>query len=494
MAEDGKGHSVTTTDPQNDRPGGQREPEGTVAVAAPPPPESPRGTATAPELPAESNRRFKTFDSLIDVPAFRWFMLSMMGNWSALQMQQVARGFLTFALTDSFAWLAYVELANTWPRLILAPFGGVLADRAARRVIIQVGQAANALNAGVLAALLFTGNLQLYHLLLVSFVQGILNSFVLPARQAMIPEIVGPSRLQNAFALNVFVLNVMRMGAPAIAGGIIGFLMIRTGGDTFYSVGVVFALMSALNVLAVIGLFPVPKTDARTRALQRGEEVPAAPARRRRGGGDGEGALDRSGLRDIAAAFRYLRGEPIIVALMLIHSSTAMLGIVYQRLLPGFVPTVLGISREQSAPVQAYLITITAVGALIGSLLIASLPDRNRGKILSFSLALFGVTLIAFASSTVFWISAGIVLVLGIGQSIRQSIANILIQARVKDEFRGRVSAIMLLDDGLEALGVAGIALAADLLGAQWALGGVGAVMITYALVILAVKSIRDLD
>jgi MFS family permease len=435
------------------------------------------------EGPVEGRRRFRTFDSLIDVPAYRWYMGSMMGNWSAMQMQQVARGYLAYQVTGSFAALGLVELANTWPRLFLALYGGVLADRASRRVIIQIGQAAQALNAGIIAVLLFTGELQFFHLILASFAQGVFNSFVLPARQAMIPEIVGPERLMNAFALNVFALNTMRLVAPAFAGAVIAFLMDRTGGDTFFSVGVVFAMMACFQVVAVVGLFPVPRTNARTRLALQGDVAVAVAE-----------ANDRVGLRDIKEAFGYLNRERVIVWLMVIHSSTAMLGIVYQRLLPGFVETVLGATEDRSAAVMGSLLTVTAFGALLGSLLIASLPPRHRGKILAFSLALFGSTLILFASSTVFWISAVIVFALGIGQSIRQSIANILIQSRVEERFRGRVSAIMLLDDGLESLGVFGIAIAADALGAQWALAAVGCIMIAYAVAIWAKRSIRELD
>jgi hypothetical protein len=196
-----RGSCVTTTGSRNDQiaddadttdvavadSSGQRDGNGGGPVGAPP-------------LPEERRRRFRTFDSLIDVPAFRWYMGAMMGNWSALQMQQVARGYLAYQVTGSFAALGLVELANTWPRLFLALYGGVLADRASRRMIIQVGQAVNAVNMGIIAVLLFTGQLEFYHLILASFAQGVLNSFVLPARQAMIPEIVGPDRLMNAFA------------------------------------------------------------------------------------------------------------------------------------------------------------------------------------------------------------------------------------------------------------------------------------------------------
>lgn len=441
-------------------------------------------------------RRFKTFDSLIDVAAFRWYLLSMSGNWSALQMQQVARGFLAYEITGSFAALGLVELANTWPRLFLALYGGVVADRASRRVIIQVGQAVNALAVGAIAFLLFTGAFAFWHLIAVTLVQGVLNSFVLPARQAMIPEIVGPSRLMNAYALNVFVLNVMRLGAPAIAGGLIALLMVRTGENVTFSVGVIFLIMALLNVGAVFGMFPIPRTDARTRAAaarQAGTgsaevaDTPTdeAPRRRRR---------DAAGLRDIVAAFGYLKANPIIIALMVIHSSTAMLSLPYQRLLPGFVKEALGGTDTTSAALMGFLLAVTAIGALIGSLLIASLPERNRGKILAYSLVVFGATLMAFSASTIFWLSAAIVLVLGIGQSIRQSIANILIQARVEDEYRGRVSAIMLLDDGLESLGIFGIALAADFVGSQWALGAVGVMLLVYGFVVWAIKPLRSLD
>ena len=179
---------------------------------------------------------------------------------------------------------------------------------------------------------------------------------------------------------------------------------------------------------------------------------------------------------------------------MVIHASTQTLAQPYQRMLPGFVEQVLGASPGESAAFMGLLLTMTAVGALVGALVIASMPDRQRGKLLAFSLALFGITLIAFASSTVFWISAGIVVVLGIGQSLRQSIANVLIQSRVDEAYRGRVSAMMHLDDGLESLGVFGIAMLADFVGAQWTLAAVGALMVVYGGVIWGTKTIRNLD
>jgi MFS family permease len=273
-----------------------------------------------------------------------------------------------------------------------------------------------------------------------TFMQGVINSFVLPARQAMVPEIVGASRLMNALALNIFVLNTMRLFAPAIAGGLIAVVMSLRDDDVFLAVGMVFSLMTILFLLAVVGLFPVPRTNFKTRAAALGTSD--------------AGAGVRGSLSEAKDALVYLRRQPLIIWLIVIQTSTAMLALPYQRLLPGFVEEALGVREGESAAVIGFLLTMTAIGAVIGSLLIASLPARRRGLILGGSLVLFGGTLIGFSFSTVLWVSAGIVVALGVGQAVRQSMVSILIQSQIEEVYRGRVSAVMLLDDALESLGV----------------------------------------
>lgn len=401
----------------------------------------------------------------------------MTGNWSALQMQQVARSYLAYYLTGSFAALGYIELANSLPRLLLALVGGVVADRASRRVIIQVGQTATAFVAGAIAALLFADALKIEHLVIAAVGQGILNSFVMPARQAMIPEIVGPSRLTNAFALNVFALNVLRLGAPAAAG-----ILIAAFGASW-----VFVVMVIMNLFAVATLFPVPKITALTRAA--GTRM--APQAVRSGHGRGHG---RVGLGDIVDGFAYLNRERLLFWLIFIHGTTQMFTLPYQRLLPGFIDEVLASSESQTALLTGLLLSFTAVGALAGSLMIASLPDRNRGRLLAISLFVFGAALIAFSASTFLWLSAAFVVVLGFGQSMRQSIANILVQSRVEEAYRGRVSSIMLMEEALESFGIFAIAIFADLAGSQWALGSVGGVLLLYALGLRANRTLRNLQ
>ena len=452
---------MTTSDHNGDRGNASGPGEGSVATLTPEP---------EPDLP---ERRVRTFDALIDVPAFRWYMLSQVGNQGAQLMQMVVRGFLAYTLTNSFAALGFVELAAAAPRVFLALYGGVVADRASRRVIIQVGQALNAVLAVVLAMLLFAGLLRFEHLVISAIVQGVMNSFVMPARQSMIPEIVGPLRLMNAYALNALGMNILRLGAPALAGGLIAAV----------GAGWVYSIMAGLFTFGMVALFRVPKTTAAMRALANG--TPAAGAR----------PASRSATREILEAVRYLRGERILVTLLVLHCLIGMLALPYQRLMPGFVDTVLsGGEHARTAAIMGALLSFTAIGALCGSLLIASLPNRSRGKLLIGSLVIFAVGLLAFSASTTFWLSAAFVIVLGVGQAGRQSLLQILIQSNVSNEYRGRISSIIVLEDGIESFGIFLIALLAQAVGPQLALGGVAISLASLAAGMWSMRSMRTLE
>lgn len=432
-------------------------------------------------------RRLRTFDSLIDVPAFRWYLFSMIGNWSALQMQQVVRGYLAYQITGSFAALGGVALANSVPRLALALTGGVIADRANRRHVMQLGQAFNALLAAAVAVLLFTDLLRFEHLVIGAVLQGISNSFTQPARQAMIPQIVGAERLTNAIGLNTSAMNSMRLLAPALAG-----VLLAVVGASW-----VYVLMAALYGFAVIAMLRVPTergepsavaSSAAGAALAPEHGRGTAARRSSRGGG-------RGGLRDIVAAFAYLRQQPVLMMLLVVHLFIVLFSMPYQRLLPGFVDDLLSSSPDQTAIRMGLLLTFTGLGALIGSLVVASLPNRHRGRLLIASIVVLGLALLAFSASSMFWLSIGIVIVLGVGQAGRQSLSNILIQTHVDNEFRGRISSIMMMEMGLESLGTFGISVLAEVIGVQWALGGVAVGLLCVALVImLFVPSYRRLD
>ncbi len=411
-------------------------------------------------------------------------MLSMLGNWSAMQMQQVVRGYLAYQITGSFAALGGVALANSIPRLVFALSGGVVADRASRRYVMQAGQFASFLLTAWVAVMLFTGLLTFNHLVIAAFLQGVSMAFTMPARQAMIPSIVGFERLTNAIGLNATGMNSTRLLAPALAGGLIALV-----GASW-----VYALMAALYLLAVLAMFRVPLNPV---APPSPGGVPAEvappvapPVAPRSGHGGGRG-----GLRDIAEAFRYLRHQRILAMLLLVHLFVVLFSMPYQRLLPGFVAEVLAADDSESAFLLGLLLAFTGVGALLGSLVVASLPDRKRGRLLIWSIVLFAVALLAFAWSENVWLSLGIVVVLGVGQAGRQSLSQILIQTHVDDAYRGRISSIMMMEMGLESFGTFAIALVAVALGAQWAFALVALGLLVVALVVtLFLPSYRRLD
>lgn len=400
-------------------------------------------------------RNVRTFQTIREVPSYRWFLLSMIGNMSAMQMQMISRGILTFQLTGSYAALGVIELANTLPRLVFALTGGVVADRQNRRTITQLGQTFNGLVAAALAALLFTDTLTFTHLVIGSVLAGISNSFGLPARQAMIPQIVGLERLSNALGLNASMMSVLRLSAPAIATAVIAFV-----GASW-----VFTLIALLYLFATLVLFrvrmlPDPETEvvARVASAQKGNAI-----------------------ADIIEALRYIMQIPVLRMLLIVDMFLGMLMFPYQRLLPGFVTDYLSSTETESEINLGILLTLTGVGALAAALVIASLPNRHRGRLVVGSVVIFSAALLAFSASDVLLISGGLALLLGFGQTGRQALNNILIQSNVSNTYRGRVSSVMLFEDGIESLGIFAIAILASIVGAPIALGATAIVLMALA-------------
>jgi len=409
-------------------------------------------------------------------------MVAMLGNWGSLQMQQVVRGFLVYHLTGSYAALGVIALANSAPRLGLALFGGVVADRLPKRPVIQAGQAFNALLTLSIALLLVFDVLRFEHLIASAVLQGISNSFTQPARQALIPEIVGLERLTNAVALHVSVMNTMRLVGPTVAG----FMLAVVGFEWVYF------LMTALYVLAIIALLRVPIRPVA------GYEDATQSAKRERaqaGGDDQSPKHDRIGLGDITEALRYLRGQRTLAMLLMVHLCIILFSMPFQQLLPGFVDEVLSSSDKQTGLRLGFLYTATGVGALAGSLVIASIPGRRRGKLLLSGTALTGLMLLAFTRSDVFWLSVGIVTVMGLGQASRQTLSLVLIQLYVANEFRGRISSIMMMEMGLTSFGTFGFGILAAEIGIRQALGIAGvALMVVAAVVYAFAPRYRNLD
>ena len=402
-----------------------------------------------------------TFASLSE-PVFRWFFLGQMGQSGAMQLQQLLRGYLIFQLTGSFAALGVMSLAQAVPMLTLSLPGGILADRLPRKHVVQAGQVVNVANAVVLAVIVAGGWLRVEHLIASAAVQGVVMSLMMPARQSMIPDIIPAGRLTNAIALNSAGMQSMRLFAPAAGGALTAW----AGADWGYGV------TAALYLVAILGIMPIP-----TRLTH--------PA------GHGGAGRTRSATGDALDALRYIAGEPTIRTLLAVNLVTVVLAMPYIIILPGFVETVFG----GGAGSLGFLLSITGIGSLGGSLAVASLPDRHRGLLLMASSLLTGVSLFFFAVSSVFWLSSLILIVVGVGTAGRLSLSNVLVQAYVEERYRGRVLSIYMTQFSLLFIGAFFIGVLAEWFGVQRVMAGVSlALVVTSAVVIAFVPRMRELD
>ena len=449
------------------------------AVATPPRAAAPVAAPAPAGEPPQRGRKFslRTFDSF-KVVGFRWFFLAMLGQMASMNMQMLVRGFLVFELTGSFAKLGIISLASAIPGLMLTLFGGVIADRLSKKYVLQAGQLLNAMATVAVGMLLLSGVLRFEHLLVSAFVQGIVSALIQPSRQAMIPEVVSRNYLMNAVALSTAGMNFTRLAVPALGG------VMLAATDAYY----VYFLMTGLYLFAVLAMAKVP---TRGRAGEDANATPA-PAAEPMGGGRGGGkSRGAGGFRDVVDGLAYIRGNRTILVLLTVQFFIVLTSMPYMMMMPGFVKEVLGGGPDK----LGLLLSITGIGSLAGSLVVASMPARSRGKILLFGSALLGFALIAFSLSNVFWLSAVFMLFVGLGHATRMSLISVLLQAHVEDAFRGRVMSIYMMEFSLMQLGVFAIGILASMIGPQYALAFSSVLLLlVVAYAYLFVPRLRDLD
>jgi MFS family permease len=425
-----------------------------------------------------SGRIARTFVALRD-PHFRMLYFGNLLQFGSMNMQLVVRGWLVFDLTGSFAALGTMSLANAIPMLMLAPIGGVIADRAPKKTLIQFAQGYNAINAAALAILAagwFGLSLEFWHLFASSFLQGVVNSTMQPARQAFISDIVPRERLTNAIGINASGQTLMQLVAPGIAGFMIAAVSPAT---VFWSMGAMYAVaMVFTGRLPKHPLYAFARSDA---------GVAAALAR---GNGHG-GGLGRGGLKDLADGMRYVSHDPVIRMVIAVNFLIVIVAMPYTMLLPGFVRDVL----DKGAFEQGTLQSVQGIGAFAGAMFVASAASTGRGKMFIACGALLGVSILAFSLSTNFWITLPIMVLIGAGQSSRMALGQVLIQVYSDERYRGRVMSVYFMEFGLVQLGTFVVGILAEILGPQVALGGLAVLLLVAMLCVsLFTPRMRALD
>ena len=415
---------------------------------------SPSGAVLPPSNTQTRGWR-QTFSSLKNRDyLFLWLgMMAMMGG---MQMQMLARGYLVYDLTGSAALLGFVSAGMAIPMLFLAPFGGVIADRVERKRLIQGGQVIVAMFALVIGAAIFTDRIEWYHLLIVSILQGTVWTFMMPARQAIIPQIVGPERIGNAMALNAAGMSAMTLLAPAVAGG----LYALAGPANVYFI------ISGLSLLSVALTTLVPKPTR------------SAPDSRK-----------RDMFRDIGAGLVYIKGNSMVLVLLIMGLATTLLASPFRMLLPVFVVDIYNRGPDS----MGLLVAIMGGGSLVGSLAIAALGDWRRGMLLIIGSFVSGIALLLIASFPFYYAAEVIMVLVGLGDAGRRTINMGLIMEVVEDQYRGRVMSVFMMNFGLMPLGVLPAGMIADALGGQTAIAILGGLLIIVTLaVLLTQKGLRS--
>ncbi len=379
---------------------------------------------------------------------YMYLWLGMVAMMGGMQMQMLARGYLVYDLTGSAALLGIVTAGSAIPMLVLALFGGAIADRLDRKRLIQVGQVIVGLLALAVGISIYAEWVRWYHLMAASLLQGAIWSFMMPARQAIIPQIVGPEKIGNAMALNAAGMSAMTLAAPAVAGGL--YALVGPAN--------VYFLIVALSLLAVV-----------MTTLIRPPESGASGRRR------------RDMLSDIVAGLSYIRGNHMALALLVMGLATTLLASPFRMLLPVFVVDVY----HRGPDSMGLLVAIMGGGSLAGSLAIAAMGNWRRGMLLIAGAFASGVALILVASFPYYYAGAAIMLLTGLGDSGRRTINMGLIMEVVEDEYRGRVMSVFMMNFGLMPLGVLPAGMIADAVGIEWTVGAFGALLLVVALLTL---------
>jgi MFS family permease len=343
-------------------------------------------------LRALRHRNFQLF--------FSGQLISLIGTW----MQTVAQAWLVYRLTKSALLLGSVGFASQIPVFLIAPFGGITADRVNRQRLVIATQTAALILAGILAALTLTRHVQVWHIFVLAALLGVVNAFDIPGRQAFLIDMVGKEDLMNAIALNSSMFNGARVIGPAIAG-----ILVAKIGE-----GWCFAANSISYIAVIVGL-----------ALM---HVHCAPR-----------ASKHSPIEDIIEGFRWVNQTKVIRALLLLIGMMSLVAMPYTVLMPVFADKIL----HGGARGLGILMGATGVGALFGALTLAAKTGvKGLGRWVAISCASLGISLICFSISTSFWLSAVLLLPAGYSMMLQMACSNTLIQTMVPDHLRGRVMAV----------------------------------------------------
>jgi MFS family permease len=384
---------------------------------------------------ALGHRDFRTF--------FFGQWVSVTGTW----MQTTALAWLVYRLTHSPLMLGVLAAARFGPSLVAAPLAGVIADRFPRRTLVLMTQSLSLAQATLLSVLTVTGTVRVWHVLVLAFLGGAVDTLDMPARQTLQVDLVGIEDLQSAVSLNSFAFNAGRMVGPALAG-----LLVAGYGE---AACFAFNAVSYLAVLiALMTIRPVPAV-----AVSSG-----------------------SWRADLVEGWRYAWRTPRVRLVLLAVAITSGFGLSYAALMPVFAGDVLHAGPRGFG----VLLAAGGCGAMVGALLAASRrSNASAGVLVAAGQGALGLGLVALGTIRNFQVVAAVMMLIGISVAIQLTTSNGFLQTSAPPRMRGRAVALYLwLFAGLAPIGALLAGAIAERAGAPATVAGAGAVCVVSALVV----------
>jgi MFS family permease len=355
---------------------------------------------------SEWTAHFRMMFRSLKNPNYRLFFIgqgiSVIGVW----MQMTAVAWLVWRLSHSPFLLGLVGFAGQIPTFVMAPFAGVIVDRVDRHRLVIWTQALSMIQGLMMAGLMYAGLLEIWHIVVLAFMQGLINSLDQPARQALLVQTIDRrDDLQNAIAMNSSMFNGARLIGPSAAG-----LIIASSSEALCFLINGLSYIAVITSLLLMRLKPIARADHHTAILE-----------------------------NLREGLRYAFGFSPIRSLLLLLALVSLTGASYAQLLPIFAQQILG----GDARTQGFLISASGIGALAGSLYLAgrrTVPGLEL--LIGWAPAVFGAGLIGLGLSKYLWLTLPIMPVIGIGLIVQLASTNTVLQTIIDDDKRGRVMSL----------------------------------------------------
>jgi MFS family permease len=333
-------------------------------------------------------------------------VVSLVGTW----ITTTATNWLVYRLTGSAVLLGTVAFASQLPSFLLGPFAGIIVDRVNRHRLLVVTQTISMLQSFALAGLVFSGHVSIAWLIALGIVQGLVNAFDMPGRQAFLLSMIeNKEDLGNAIALNSSMVNAARLIGPSIAG-----VVIAAVGE-----GWCFAIDGVSYVAVIVALLQMRLAPVRPRAT-----------------------AQRHAATEFVEGFRYVFGFRPIRSVISLLAIVSLVGVPYSVLMPVFATTVF----HGGPHTLGILMTSSGAGALAAALWLAGRRSVvGLGRLIPTAAAVFGAGLIAFSTVHVLWLAIPCLVLAGFGFMVQMASSNTIIQTIVDDEKRGRVMSFYMM-------------------------------------------------